>query len=313
MDRSDFILRAATWEDAADVVEILNRCAQVEDPQPEHYLPDFTVEEQLAYWQEKALENDTLIATTLDGKVVGYTDINSWLDQESQHGHIMIDSCNGIDPAYRNQGIGTTFLQWVEKRARKHFPDLPVVIETGCYRTNIMARHLFVNQGYTLKPQSGWVILRINLQKQPQEPEWPEGITVRTFVPGPDDQMMKNGLEEAFGREYTLWNSLYLNRKDFDPTLWYLAMDGKEMAGGITCEPHPLIGKVNWLGVRPAWRGRGIATALLQHAFHDFHQRGLHYAELLTEETNPVIRLYQRAGMGIIKQIDSYTKTIYPS
>jgi ribosomal protein S18 acetylase RimI-like enzyme len=49
------------------------------------------------------------------------------------------------------------------------------------------------------------------------------------------------------------------------------AMDGDEVAGICLCRPHsyddPEMGYVSTLGVRRAWRKRGVGLALLRHSF----------------------------------------------
>jgi ribosomal protein S18 acetylase RimI-like enzyme len=55
---------------------------------------------------------------------------------------------------------------------------------------------------------------------------------------------------------------------------------------------------VHVLGVRPAWRKRGLATALLRHIFRDFQQRGATRVGLGVdgENTTGAVRLYERSA-----------------
>ena len=102
----------------------------------------------------------------------------------------------------------------------------------------------------------------------------------------------------------------------FDPTLWFLAMDGDEMAGVSLCVPKltedPEMGLVNVLGVRRPWRGRGLGLALLQHSFVELHKRGAKRVSLGVDASSltGATRLYEKAGMSVTRQFDAYRKVL---
>ena len=85
----------------------------------------------------------------------------------------------------------------------------------------------------------------------------------------------------------------------FDPSLWWLVDDGDELAAISLNAWHfsgdPQFGWIHVLGVRPAWRRRGLATALLLHSFRDFKQRGATRVGLGVdgENTTGAVRLYE--------------------
>jgi ribosomal protein S18 acetylase RimI-like enzyme len=66
------------------------------------------------------------------------------------------------------------------------------------------------------------------------------------------------------------------------------------------------------LGVRPQWRRRGVATALLRHSFRDFRDRGATRVGLGVdgENTTGAVRLYERVGMRVVRRNDTYEKTL---
>jgi len=102
----------------------------------------------------------------------------------------------------------------------------------------------------------------------------------------------------------------------FDPTLWFLAMDGDEIAGISLCRPYayddPDMGFVNVLAVRRPWRKRGLGLALLRHSFNEFYHRGKRKVGLGVDAQNltGALHLYEKAGMHVHRQFDSYEKEL---
>src|SRR5215468_1533170 len=71
-------------------------------------------------------------------------------------------------------------------------------------------------------------------------------------------------------------------------------------------------GVVGALGVRKPWRRRGIAQALLHHAFGEFYRRGKRRVALGVDAENPTgaTRLYERAGMHVAFEAVTYGKEL---
>jgi GNAT superfamily N-acetyltransferase len=102
------------------------------------------------------------------------------------------------------------------------------------------------------------------------------------------------------------------NDEHFDPDLWYLAMDGDEIAGVSLCtrqsREDKKMGWVRVLGVRRPWRRRGLGLALLHHSFGEFHRLGKARVGLGVDASSltGATGLYEKAGMNPIRQFDSY-------
>ena len=60
-------------------------------------------------------------------------------------------------------------------------------------------------------------------------------------------------------------------------------------------------GRVDLIGVRPAWRGRGLAPALLAEALRTFAAAGMDAAGLDVDTGNETgaLRLYEGMGFGV--------------
>ena len=78
--------------------------------------------------------------------------------------------------------------------------------------------------------------------------------------------------------------------------------DGGEIAAVVRNDPDRNGGGlVGALGVRRAWRGRGLGRALLLHTFGEFHRRGTGRVTLGVDSSNPTgaTQLYESVGMHV--------------
>ncbi len=194
-------------------------------------------------------------------------------------------------PDQRDGGVAAALLDVVAERGGELETIVPAAAEdlVGLYRDR------------------GWVqvreILRMELDvtPEPQPPVWPEGVSVRTYRD--DDAAAVHALMvEAFAANaevvlpFERWHPWMTDDPGFDAGVWFLAEAGAELAGACLCWAE---GWVKDVGVRPAWRGRGLGEALLREAFGEFHRRGLATVGLKVDSDNPTgaVRLYERVGM----------------
>ena len=148
------------------------------------------------------------------------------------------------------------------------------------------------------------------------EPVLPEGVTLRTFQVGADEQRWTQtnnlafadhpdqgrwGVEEVMLREQEPW---------FDPAGFFLAERDGRLVGfhwtkvhggsahtGHTGHDHDAIGEVYIVGVDPAEQGRGLGPALTLVGLHSLRDRGLRSVMLYVDEGNTnAIRVYERLG-----------------
>ncbi|MEP6696656.1 MAG: mycothiol synthase [Pseudonocardiales bacterium] len=161
-----------------------------------------------------------------------------------------------------------------------------------------------------------WQMRRSLLAPLPA-PVLPEGITLRTFIPGQDEQAWTGvnnrafadhpdqghwGIEEVRTREREPW---------FDPAGFLIAertADGAIVgfhwtkvhgggSGGTAGHMHEPIGEVYIVGVDPAAQGQGLGPALTLAGLRHLRSRGLAQAMLYVDESNTnAIRVYERLG-----------------
>jgi mycothiol synthase len=175
-------------------------------------------------------------------------------------------------------------------------------------------------RGYTPIRQSFRML--VHLDAAPEPARWPEGITVRemreseqraTHAAGNEAFADHWEFEPAPYERFARWN---FEGANFDRSLSFLALDDDEIAGICLCSVHlsgdPTYGWVGILGVRPPWRRRGIALALLLHSFAVFRERGCTRVGLGVdaESTTGALELYERAGMHVHRCQDTLEKLL---
>jgi mycothiol synthase len=164
--------------------------------------------------------------------------------------------------------------------------------------------------------------MRIELSGELPEPTWPEGVTARTMQSGEEERIYEAN-NEAFADDWHFlpqpfeqWSSDAFGRENFDPTLVWVAEEDGELAGfsvnGWHFSGDPEFGWIGSLGVRPRWRRRGLATALLHQSFRDFRRRGATLVGLGVDAQNTTgaVRLYERVGMHVARRNDTYEKQL---
>jgi mycothiol synthase len=120
---------------------------------------------------------------------------------------------------------------------------------------------------------------------------------------------------EHIEEPYDEWKHYLVEQESFDRGLWFVAWDGDRAAGVALCRVRDGIGWIGILGVLREWRRRGIGRALLLHAFHEFKRRGLPRAGLGVdaESLTGANRLYESAGMHVVRQLDFFEKQLAPA
>lgn len=276
------------------------------------YGEDEISDEEMRTWFEVP-DMDMLVAVD-DGRVVGYADM---IDNALEHKRFAIDL--RVSPGDRAEAVGMSLLDAMEARARE------LAVGEASVRTGVFSPD---ETGHRIAQQRGYEVYRhsfrmgIDFDGLLPQPEWPAGISVRTFVPGEDEERVYAAHQESFEDHFEHASWPYENwrrwafSESFDPALWWIAEDRGEIAGvclgrgeaGASGE----LGWVNVLGVRRPWRRRGVGRALLLNAFAEFRSRGKRGAGLGVDglNTTGAVALYERAGMHVARRYDQYKKPL---
>jgi mycothiol synthase len=318
----NYIYRPACMEDVEAATDLFNVCSMEEIGAAQ-----FVVEDNRSWWESPGfnLETDTHAVVTPDGALIGYADI--W-DAEP---HVRLHGWARVHPDYRHNGVGAHLAQWLEARARESIPKAPegtrVVLLQETLAHDEIAQTLLRGQGYQLVRYFFRMV--IDLDVVPPEPLVLEGITIRPFIRGQEERAVIQAMQEIFKdhwgwvehpfeEEYERWMHWIDTDPDYDPSLWFIAVDGDQIAGMSLCSPKitedPDMGWVGTLGVLRPWRRRGLALALLRHTFGEFYRRGKARVGLGVDASNltGALRLYEKAGMHPVRQFANFEKELRP-
>jgi len=321
---ADFTVRGATLEDVEAAFEMFNLWAQEvigedetsdpEDVRNDWTSPDFDPAE------------DIRLVFAPDGALVGY--IETWTTfKPPAHPWIW----GRVHPDCEGLGIGTWMMQWAEEHILPAMDELPPDVRfaprLGIYSQSKAGQKLFEDFGYHYLRSS--YRMMIKLEAPPPATVWPQGLSIRTYNPDTDLEAVYRTDQDVFRDHFGFveepmetglerFKHFMTDYEGFDPSLWWLAMDGDEIAGMCLCRPHayedPDVGHVSVLGVQRPWRKRGLGLAFLHHAFGEFYRRGKRKVGLGVDAENltGALRLYEKAGMHVHKQFDLYEKEIRP-
>jgi mycothiol synthase len=243
-------------------------------------------------WIDLELGRDTWLVE-LDGSLAGYAGLYT-------DGPPLTDGY--VHPDFQGRGVGGRLVELAEAEARER--DL-LTLQNAVLTVDERAQALLGSRGY--HEVRRFYRMAIELAAPPAEPEWPAGLTVAP-VDSTDVDRFHDALDEAFAEEWghgaggeVDWRRIR-ERRHPDRSLWIAVKNGDEIAAAALLDEERWGG--GWIasiGVRNAWRRRGIGYALLLHSFRELYDRGERRIALGVDTQNPTgaTRLYERAEMKV--------------
>lgn len=298
------LLRAPTLDDVVVVVAVVNEEAL-------RWTGSNEVDADVVrgWWTQPApfdLSEDVVVA--LRGTdVVGYGDLS---DHATGGGVFWLDVRGAEEDAILGE---------LERRARDRARP-GAVIRTYAHAEDGEHRSRLESRGY-VHVRSSFRMER-DLATGVPDPVWPAGCRARRARRDVDEELLHALNEASFADHwgytptpYDEWLHWLLELGEPDPSLWFVAEADGRPAGIALCRraaAEPDCGWVSTLGVLREFRGRGIGSALLHHAFGAFRDRGLVRAGLGVdaENTTGAVRLYERAGMRIVHRHDLWERPV---
>jgi mycothiol synthase len=208
-----------------------------------------------------------------------------------------------VDPGLRGQGFGRRLVRQLLAES----PDGR--LRLWSHGGHPSAAGLAAGMGFTVS-RSLWQMRR-SLYAPLPAPTLPDGVFVRTFRPGADDEdwLALNARAFADHPEQGRWTAADLAARIaepwFDPGGFFLAVRAPErMVGfhwtkvhGADEHGHERIGEVYVVGVDPGEQGHGLGRALTLVGLQHLRAAGLGSVLLYVDEGNePAIRLYTDLG-----------------
>jgi mycothiol synthase len=210
-----------------------------------------------------------------------------------------------VHPAHRGRGVGTAMVDEVlaidsPLRLWSH-RDHPAAARIAEHKNLARVRELLQ--------------MRLDNNVALPEPEWRDGIRVRTFVPGQDEAAMVAVNKRAFDwhPEQGLLTEADVvateNESWFDAAGFFLAVDDDDKVVGFHwTKIHPdNTGEVYVVGVDPDAQGGGLGKALTLAGLRYLRQHDVRETILYVESDNaPAVAVYTRLGFTL-----AYTNVAY--
>lgn len=266
-------------------------------------------------------EHDQWIVVQIHKRVVGYSQLASWHEDDE----VWVYFIGGwVLPEWRGKGIGTGMLHWGEALARQlaalQHPKERFEYAANASCTEQDAIALLLNEGYYI----GFTTLEMRFDISttlPATPPLPEGIEVRPALPehypliissiieSYQNAFPENRFRTTFDR--LAYYSAELRKPKYNPKLWYVAWDGNEVAGQVFLVIENGQVYVNQVSIRPVWRRKGLARALLIRALRDMRERGeeLIWLDTYAEYQTRAMNLYRSLGFYVAKEFPRYRKS----
>ena len=239
------------------------------------------------------------------GDLAGYAHLDPTDPVEGPSGELV------VHPAHRRQGLGLLLVRALVAEASGRplrlwaHGDLPA------------ASRLASTAGFE-RVRALWQMRR-SLQARLGRPQLADGVTIRTFVVGQDEDEWTRLNSRAFVRhpEQGAWTREDLDLRErepwFDPDGFFLAERGGKLIGfhwtkihglgdaapdnGPAAHAHEPLGEVYVVGVDPDARGLGLGRALTLVGLRYLRARGLFQVMLYVDESNTAaIGLYESLG-----------------
>lgn len=312
-------IRPTRREDLGSVLEVLNAFSLQKYGEVE-----FTEKGVLAEWDSGDIDvqRDTRVAVDSAEKVIAFIEFwDNLIGDEGSPETFLYQIPGRVDPEIAHELIQFAEARSIEALA-KTGPSAAGELGTYIWLDDEEKRNLFEKTGF----REAWYSSRMfrDLAETPTTPQFPDGIEVKSLRLGVDDRAVFDARTEAWSDmrggvplSFEQW-SYYLIETDehFDPSLWFVAWAGEEVAGFCLCKGSTTedaeMAWVTSLGVRRAFRRQGLATALLLNAFGEFYRRGIRKVglDVDSESRTGANRIYDRAGMRPVRQTVRYVKNL---
>ena len=208
-----------------------------------------------------------------------------------------------VHPSYRNQGVADRLVGALQERRGLQG------LKAWSHGNHEAAADLAARYGF-VPVRELWKMRMTTAAADLPDVVLPEGVSIRAFVPGQDEDSWLAANRAAFAHHPEQGS---LTRADldarmaedwFDPEGFFLAVNESGRLLGYhwtkvhpSHGPHPAIGEIYVVGVTPEAQGSGLGKALTVAGIRYLQDLGLHAVMLYVDADNaPAVSLYRRLG-----------------
>ena len=261
----------------------------------------------------------------VDGQAVGYS-LRNWVDTTMEDFREYRND-GAVAPEWQRRGVGTALLADNIERdralARTHATDRQRML--GAWTSDRMAGAQALLHRFGFEQVRWFFEMTRDLSQPSPDVPLPDGLEVRP-VQADKIRQIWDGDVEAFIDHWGGFDGSddnykrFLERPGFDPTMWVIAWDGDEVAGGVVnaieAEENDALGvKRGWLHsvfTRRQWRKRGLANALIARSLAIIKERGMDTGILGVDADNPngALGLYERNGFVVAERSTAWRRPL---
>ncbi|MCY3864759.1 MAG: N-acetyltransferase [Chloroflexi bacterium] len=323
MTHAGYCWRALTMEDAercAEISSALSACAGAY----ERFQPrDFRAE-----WTEPNFDlgSSSLGAADSTGKLIAFAVLFA-----TQEPPVRPWFSWGVDPEHGEPKLRAKLLDWAIDRGEAVIascpPDARVSLWGGAYQGYRADECALQAAGFS--PGRLWHEMRIDMTERPAAVALPDGFVTRPYRHEADLPVLVDlvrdsfsdhygHIEQSFEKDLEMIRHWLNGSPTFDPDRVLLAVD--EATGIVAGSVLPLteynrrpgFGYIDTVGVRRAYRRRGLASAMLRQCLVAYWDHGIKTVclEVDGESLTNALALYQRVGMRVQQSFVSYEKLL---
>jgi GNAT superfamily N-acetyltransferase len=258
----------------------------------------------------------------LDGRPVAVSR-REWVDSTDGPRDYRVDGA--VDPAWRRRGIGAALLTDGMRLSREladvHGTPRPRVF--GSWSSDSQTGDIALLRAAGFSPARWFFEMERPTLGAVTDMPLPDGLELHPITRDLAKRVWDADIE-AFQDHWGGFDHSdeHLERWLADPStdlsLWVVAFDGDEIAGGIInaidAGSNELLGiRRGWLAsvfTRRPWRNRGLGTALIAHSLGLLRERGMATAALGVDADNPsgALGLYERAGFEVSRRSTAWRR-----
>ena len=288
-------VRAITDGDAEAVAALVRADEEALRGRPSH-VDSATI---TAWWGRTEFERDSWLFEE-DGAPVAA----GWLfpyGEKAAFGGIVAQGSKG-------RGLGASIVDRAEAAGRDRGLER---MHTWIFPEDAAAVELFRGRGY--EEVRRFFEMAVELEAQPPDPAVPVGLVLdrfRTRDAAAFHAAMSESFEDHWEWHATPFDEWWEQRRADDHGLWFVVRDGGQIAAFVRNECRTDAGYVAIIGVRRAWRGRGLGKALMHRSLGAFWERGVRRVSLDVDAESPTgaTKLYESVGMHVESETATYER-----